>query len=99
MLSIILDNEFSSDCQVINNKVRITCSFRFHTSSAPITSIYWRIDNDNIIDKTTTIECCRCLVTSTVIVSLQDVADLTSCAALLNNKLTIQYPYGPCGLV
>ena len=99
MLSSILDNEFSSDCQVMNNTVRLTCSFRFHTSSAPITSIYWSIDNNNIINKTTTTEFCRCLVTSNVIIKLQDVNALTSCAALLNNKLTIQYPYGPCGLV
>ena len=98
-LSSILDSEVSSDCQVINDKVRLTCSFRFHTSSAPITSIYWSIDNNKIKNKTTTTEFCRCLITSTVIVSLQDVIALTSCAALLNNKPTIQYPYRPCGLV
>ena len=86
MLSFILDNEFSSDCQVINNNVCFTCSFPFHTSSAPITSIYWSIDSNNIIDKSTTTDFCRCLVTSTVTVSLQDVTALTSCAALINNK-------------
>ena len=99
MFEFFLDNEFSSDCQVMNDDVRLTCSFRFYTSSTPITSIYRSIDNNNIINKTATIEFCRCLVTSTVIVNLQDVNWLKSCAALLNNKLTIQYPYGPFDLV
>ncbi|XP_062499636.1 uncharacterized protein LOC134176957 isoform X2 [Corticium candelabrum] len=81
-------------CEVINDTVRLTCSFPFHLS--PTASIVWNIDDTNIINKATITDLCECLITSTVFVSSQHVFASTTCTASNNNKTTIEYPYRPC---
>ena len=92
----LLDNNYSSDCEVINDTVRLTCLFPFRLS--PTANIVWNIDSTNIICNKTTTDSCECLINSTVFVSSQHVSASTTCTASNNNKMTIQYPYRPSGL-
>ncbi|XP_062499612.1 mucin-17-like isoform X2 [Corticium candelabrum] len=86
-----LDNDDSSDCQVIGNTTRLTCSFSL--ARFPTTNIVWNISKNNIINKTSNIDVCACRVTSTVFVSLQHVSASTSCTASYNDDMVTQYPF------
>ena len=91
-----VDDDDLSDCQVTDNTTRLTCSFSL--ARFPTANIVWNMNNNNIINETSNISVCACRVTSTVIVSLQNVSASTSCAALFSNKIMTQYPFKRCGL-
>ncbi|XP_062500444.1 uncharacterized protein LOC134177682 [Corticium candelabrum] len=90
----VLDNDDLSDCQVIDNTTRLTCSFSL--ARFPTANIVWNINSNNIINETSDIDVCACRVTSTVFVSLQHVSASTSCTALYNNDMMTRYSFKRC---
>ena len=45
----LLDDSYSSDCEVINDTARLTCSFPFRLSSTA--NVVWTFDDTNVITK------------------------------------------------